>query len=35
MAALLEHQLAQKDPEIYQAIGQELQRQRDKIELIA
>ncbi|MDR1453380.1 MAG: serine hydroxymethyltransferase [Candidatus Margulisbacteria bacterium] len=35
MAALLEHQLAQKDPEIYQAIGQELRRQRDKIELIA
>ena len=35
MAALLEHQLAQKDPEIYQAISQELQRQRDKIELIA
>ncbi|MDR2430805.1 MAG: serine hydroxymethyltransferase, partial [Candidatus Margulisbacteria bacterium] len=35
MNALLEHQLARKDPELYQAIGQELRRQRDKIELIA
>ncbi|MDR1997389.1 MAG: serine hydroxymethyltransferase [Candidatus Margulisbacteria bacterium] len=35
MTALLKHQLAQKDPEIYQAIEQELQRQRNKIELIA
>ncbi|GBR73636.1 serine hydroxymethyltransferase [Candidatus Termititenax aidoneus] len=35
MDALLEHQLAQKDPEIYQAIGQELWRQQNKIELIA
>jgi glycine hydroxymethyltransferase len=35
MDALLEHQLARKDPELYQAIGQELRRQRDKIELIA
>ncbi|GBR76066.1 serine hydroxymethyltransferase [Candidatus Termititenax persephonae] len=32
---LLGNDLAQKDPEIYQAIGQELRRQRDKIELIA
>jgi len=35
MEALLKHQLAQKDPEIYQALTQELSRQRAKIELIA
>ncbi|GBR72277.1 serine hydroxymethyltransferase [Candidatus Termititenax spirochaetophilus] len=35
MDSLLGNQLAQKDPEIYKAIGQELQRQRNKIELIA
>jgi len=35
MEALLKHQLAQKDPEIYQALSQELNRQRAKIELIA
>lgn len=35
MAALLKHQLDKKDPEIYKVIAQELQRQREKIELIA
>ena len=35
MEVLLKNQLEQKDPEVYRAIGQELQRQRDKIELIA
>ncbi|GBR77574.1 hypothetical protein RDn1_233 [Candidatus Termititenax dinenymphae] len=35
MEALLGNRLAQQDPEIYKAIGQELQRQQNKIELIA
>jgi len=35
MQALLKNELEKKDPEIYQAIGLELQRQRNKIELIA
>ncbi|MDR2432020.1 MAG: serine hydroxymethyltransferase [Candidatus Margulisbacteria bacterium] len=35
MEALLKHQLAQKDAEVYQAIALELRRQRQKIELIA